>query len=86
MGLECDEQSALNFLTFIGTEPDTFKVFGESDERSHVRGGNDRVPKALAARMDDAIETGDALEAVRADGDGFAISFRNSAYDFVSVD
>jgi monoamine oxidase len=79
MGLECDEQSALNFLTFIGTEPDTFKVFGESDERSHVRGGNDRVPKALAARMDDAIETGDALEAVRADGDGFAISFRNGA-------
>ena len=76
MGLECDEQSALNLLTFIGTDVDAFKVFGESDERSHVRGGNDLVPKTLAARMDDAIETGHALEAVRSDGDGFALSFR----------
>jgi monoamine oxidase len=79
MGLECDEQSALNFLTFIGTGADAFKVFGESDERSHVRGGNDLVPKALAARMDDAIETGCALEAVRSDGEGFALSFRKGA-------
>lgn len=79
MGLECDEQSALNLLTFIGTDADAFKVFGESDERSHVRGGNDLVPKALAARMDDAIETGCALEAVRGGGDGFALSFRNGA-------
>ncbi|MFT3897850.1 MAG: FAD-dependent oxidoreductase [Thermomonas sp.] len=77
MGLECDEQSALNLLTFIGTEPGAFKVFGESDERSHVRGGNDLVPKALATRMDDAIETGQVLEAVRGDGEGFALSFRS---------
>jgi monoamine oxidase len=79
MGLECGEQSALNFLTFIGTDADAFRVFGESDERSHVRGGNDLVPKALAARMDDAIETGCALEAVRGDGDGFALAFRKGA-------
>jgi monoamine oxidase len=79
MGLECDEQSALNFLTFIGTDADAFKVFGESDERSHVRGGNDLVPKTLATRMDDAIETGHALEAVRQDGDGFALAFRQGA-------
>ena len=77
MGLECGEQSALNLLTFIGTDADAFKVFGESDERSHVRGGNDRVPKTLAARMDDAIETGHALEAVRSDGDGFVLAFRS---------
>ncbi|GAA5004103.1 FAD-dependent oxidoreductase [Pseudoluteimonas lycopersici] len=79
MGLECGEQSALNFLTFIGTDADAFKVFGESDERSHVRGGNDLVPKTLAARMDDAIETGHALEAVRSDGDGFALALRSGA-------
>jgi len=79
MGLECDEQSALNLLTFIGTDNDAFKVFGASDERSHVRGGNDLVPKALAARMHDAIETGHVLEAVRTDGDGFALAFRNGS-------
>jgi monoamine oxidase len=76
MGLECGEQSALNFLTFIGTEADAFKVFGDSDERSHERGGNDLVPKTMAARMDDAIETGCVLEAVREAGDGFVLAFR----------
>jgi monoamine oxidase len=44
-----------------------------------VRGGNDLVPKTLATRMDDAIETGHALEAVRSDGDGFALAFRRGA-------
>jgi len=66
MGLEIEEQSALNLLTFIGTEDDdAFKVFGESDERFHVRGGNDLIPRTLADRMPGAIETGHVLEAVR---------------------
>lgn len=34
MGLEIDQQSALNFLTFIGTDDkERFAVFGVSDER-----------------------------------------------------
>lgn len=47
MGLEPEQQSALNLLTFISAEPDPFRVFGESDERFHVRGGNDRVIQEL---------------------------------------
>ena len=67
MGLEIDQQSALNFLTFIGTEDaNAFKIFGESDERFHVRGGNDLIPRTLAKRMAESIETGHVLEAVRA--------------------
>jgi monoamine oxidase len=77
MGLEIDQQSALNLLTFIGTdEGDAFRVFGASDERFHVRGGNDLIPQGLASRMDDAIEPGAVLEALRARGDGFALTFR----------
>ena len=80
MGLEIGEQSALNFLTFIGTDDrDAFKVFGASDERYHVRGGNDLIPQGLAQRLDDAIETGHALEAVAARGDGYRLSFRHGA-------
>ncbi|KGQ18256.1 Monoamine oxidase [Lysobacter dokdonensis DS-58] len=76
MGLEIDEQSALNFLTFIGTEDaDAFKIFGESDERFHVRGGNDLIPRTLATRMAGSIETGHMLEAVRAEGEGFRLTF-----------
>ncbi len=78
MGLECDQQSALNLLTFLGTEPDTFAVFGESDERFHVRGGNDLIVQALGRRLDDAIETGMVLEALRRDaGGGYVLSFAN---------
>ncbi|MGO4552413.1 flavin monoamine oxidase family protein [Lysobacter sp. 2RAF19] len=84
MGLEIDQQSALNFLTFIGTQDaDAFKVFGQSDERFHVRGGNDQIPRILAARMGDSIETDHVLEAVRADGDGVRLTFRR---DGASID
>ena len=78
MGLEIGEQSALNFLTFIGTgDADAFKVFGSSDERFHVRGGNDLIPRRLAERMGDAIDTGQVLEAISAHGDGYRLAFRN---------
>lgn len=77
MGLAIDRQSALNLLTFIGTDDaDAFHVFGESDERFHVRDGNDQIPRLMAARMPDAIATGHVLEAVRADGRGVRLSFR----------
>ena len=76
MGLETDQQSALNLLTFIGTGGERFAVFGASDERYHVRGGNQRITDALGARLGDAIETGSVLESVRADADGHVLAFR----------
>lgn len=72
-GLEPERQSALNLLTMIDPSPDPFRIFGESDERFHVRGGNDRITQALAARLADAIEMGVRLEAVTELADG---SFR----------
>ena len=83
MGLECDEQSALNFLTFIDPGTEAFRIFGESDERFHVRGGNDRIVQGLGAKLGDAIETGAVLEAVREDGDGrYVLSFKRGAGAF----
>lgn len=77
MGLEVDQQSALNFLTFIGTEDkERFAVFGTSDERFHVRGGNDLIPRGLGDKLSDAVETGCVLEAVRGDASGYVLSFR----------
>jgi monoamine oxidase len=77
MGLHIEEQSALNLLTFIGTDDgDAFKVFGESDERFHVRGGNDLIPRTLAERMPDTVESGHVLEAIRMEGDGVRLTFR----------
>ena len=80
MGLEVEEQSALNLLTFIGTDDaDAFKVFGESDERFHIRGGNDLIVQRLGDKLDDAIESGHVLEAVASRGDAYALSFRHGA-------
>lgn len=83
MGLECAEQSALNLLTFI--EPDTqkFRPFGESDERYHVQGGNDRITSALGEKVQGAIETGCALEALgRSAGGRYQLSFRRGSASF----
>jgi monoamine oxidase len=69
-GLETGRQSALNLLTMIDPKPDPFRIYGDSDERYHVHGGNDLVVGALARRLADRIETGTVLEAIshRADG------------------
>jgi monoamine oxidase len=83
MGLECDEQSALNFLTFIDPGSRQFRIFGESDERFHVRGGNDQVPWRLAAALGASVEPGCVLEAVRQRADGaYTLSFTRGAGAF----
>ena len=80
MGLEIEQQSALNLLTFIGTGDDAFSVFGESDERYHVRGGNDLIVRGLGAKLEDAVETGQVLESVRAESrGGYTLSLRSGA-------
>lgn len=74
-GLETGSQSALNLLLLIDPNPSPFRIFGASDERFHVRSGNDSIPLALAERLGDRIETGVRLEAVAKGADG---SFRCS--------
>lgn len=83
MGLECEEQSALNFLTFIDPGTEAFRIFGESDERFHVRGGNDSIVRALGAKLDDAIQTGCVLEAIRRSADGrYTLAFKRGSGAF----
>ena len=83
MGLECNEQSALNFLTFIDPGLEQFRIFGESDERYHVRGGNDQIPQRLGAALGASLETGCVLEALREDASGaYTLSFQRGAGAF----
>jgi monoamine oxidase len=82
-GLEIGDQSAWNLLMMIDTEPDPFKVFGESDERFHVRGGNDQIPRRLADKLQGRIETGARLEAVSAKSDGeYRLTLRRGSGTF----
>ncbi len=76
MGLDCDEQSALNLLSLIGTEPGEFVVFGASDERFHVRGGNDLIVRRLGQKLAANIEPESRLVALEQAADGrYRLSF-----------
>ncbi|MDQ1739600.1 MAG: monoamine oxidase, partial [Pseudonocardiales bacterium] len=52
-GGETTDQTALNILGLLAYQPSpgNVSIFGLSDERYHVRGGNDRLPKAMAAAL-----------------------------------
>jgi monoamine oxidase len=70
-GAETREQSSLNLLYLLGyAPPGPLQLFGESDERFHVRGGNDQVAAALAAAVGGALSYGSELVAIARNGDG----------------
>ena len=63
----------------IDTNPDPFRIFGESDERFHTRDGNDSITTELAKRIGDRIETNSSLESLAERPDGsFACSVRRN--------
>jgi monoamine oxidase len=70
-GADSSEQSALNLLYLLGfTGQGQFRVFGKSNEKYHVRGGNDRIPARLAEVLAGQITTGAELVAVRRTSSG----------------
>lgn len=75
-GLDAHDQSALNFLFLVGTDLSSgFEIFGVSDERFKVVGGNQRVVDELAVRLEDQIELDHRLASIRPDGAGYSLSF-----------
>jgi monoamine oxidase len=59
-GSDTRVQSALNLVYLLGFQPNAHQmaVFGASDERFHVRGGNQLLPQAIAAALGDSVVTG----------------------------
>lgn len=56
-GAETSDQSALNLVYLLGYQPDDngMSVFGESDERYHIRGGNQQLPNKMAAQLGNVL-------------------------------
>ncbi|MEV6109726.1 NAD(P)/FAD-dependent oxidoreductase [Streptomyces sp. NPDC051940] len=72
-GLDTTEQSSLALVLLMGYQPrpGRFSVWGLSDERYHITGGNDLLPKAITAALPaDSFRMGWSLSAVRANADG----------------
>ncbi|MFF8276503.1 flavin monoamine oxidase family protein [Streptomyces lateritius] len=72
-GAETTEQSSLALVLLMGyqTNPGHFNVWGLSNERYHITGGNDRLPNAIAGALaPGTLRHGWSLTAVRANADG----------------
>ncbi|MFI5804277.1 flavin monoamine oxidase family protein [Streptomyces sp. NPDC051561] len=72
-GAETTEQSALALVLLMGyqTNPGHFNIWGLSNERFHITGGNDQLPRAIAAALPSGtVQHGKQLTAVRANADG----------------
>ena len=77
-GRDSEEQSALNLLFLIGAEADSFELYGNSDERYQIEGGNTQIVNRLAGQLSGSIETGTILEAITLLPDGrYRVSLRS---------
>jgi monoamine oxidase len=94
-GAETPVQSSLNLIYLLAYQPDpgNFREFGRSDERYHLRGGNERLPKAIAAELQVqspavTIKLSYSLTAVAKNNDGsYTLSFTSGGgKSFVTAD
>jgi monoamine oxidase len=78
-GAESSEQSSLNLLYLLGySGQGQLRLFGPSNEKYHVRGGNDRIVAALAGKLAGQITPDQELVAIRqTPAGGYTLTFRN---------
>ena len=71
LGADLDEASAITVIDLLRDSPrDRVSPYEESDQRYHVRGGNDLVVQRMAEALAGRIETGARLTAVERRADG----------------
>jgi monoamine oxidase len=89
LGADPVDISAVSVVALLQATPrDALSPYAESDQRFHVRGGNDRIVEALAAPLAQRIETGTRLALLAVDGSGRPhLAFtRDAATRFVVAD
>ena len=82
-GIDPDAQSSLNMIYWLGRQPaynertGEFVALGPSDERYHIAGGNQRLPRAIAASLPEGtVRSAHRLEAIARRSDGtIALTF-----------
>jgi monoamine oxidase len=80
-GAESSEQSSLNLLYLLAySGQGNLRIFGPSNEKYHVRGGNDQMVDRLAAALAGQITTGSRLVAIRVTSGGrWELTFRQGS-------
>jgi monoamine oxidase len=75
-GAESSRQSSLNLLYLLGySGQGRLHIFGRSNEKYHVVGGNDQVPTLMAAQLDTQIHTGYELVAISLEESTYTLTF-----------
>jgi len=77
-GADTRNQSALNLIYLLGynPKPGNFEMFGKSDERYHIIGGNGQLPAAIAGALGSSVKTGYVMKKIVKGSDGrFTMSF-----------
>ena len=72
-GAETTGQSALNLIYLLGYKsgPGTWSIYGASDERYHIAGGNANLPVAIANALPaGSLHLGNAMTAIAVNSDG----------------
>jgi monoamine oxidase len=68
-GADSVDQSALNLLYLLAYQPTPYRgelaMFGVSDERFHIRGGNQQLPERIADHLGERVVTGTRLTRLR---------------------
>jgi monoamine oxidase len=88
-GMDTSEQSALNLLSlFPSAMGDKFELYGESDERYKVLGGNQQITNELEKRVYMSIEFGHKLTSIKQKGGTYTLNFakKGSAAKKVEAD
>ena len=80
-GAETTDQSALNLIYLLGfnASPGNFSIYGKSDERYHIVGGNSNLPAAIAGSLPaGSVHLGYAMTSIGLNSDGsIGVSFAN---------
>jgi monoamine oxidase len=60
------DQSSLNLVYLLGFQPvpGNFRIFGASDERYHIAGGNELLPQAIAGALGGTVQLNTALTGI----------------------
>jgi monoamine oxidase len=80
-GAETSDQSALNLIYLLGYKagPGTWSIYGASDERYHIVGGNSNLPVTIANSLPSgSVHLGYAMSAISLTSDGsIKVTFSN---------
>ncbi len=83
------EQSSLNLVYLLGFQPvpGNFRIFGSSDERYHIVGGNEQLPQRIAAALGPGtVQLNTALTGIAHNADdSYTLSFNGPGGKFTQV-